>query len=133
MEFEDILTKVGEDGLFQTLYTFLFLVPVAIITPWLTMTTIFLVSTPKHLCSGSDLVANFTRVQIRSLLSNGSFTHDQKCFLNETGPTKCSEWIFDDSNYRETFVTKVSGFGSVFSMEIRRFPEFSDQIPLSST
>lgn len=109
MEFEDILIKVGEDGLFQKLYTFLFLAPVAIITPWLTMTTIFLVSTPKHICLNSHLIANLTDNQRHSFISNSSITDKQKCFSdNHLNTSKCADWLFDQSNYQETFVTKVS-------------------------
>ncbi|XP_074600977.1 beta-alanine transporter-like isoform X2 [Brevipalpus obovatus] len=107
MEFEDILSLLGEDGPFQKVFTFCFLVPVAFITPWLMMTTIFLVSSPKHICSNNVLLKNINRSQIGAYFANKSFSENDSCFINaQDGSRKeCDSWIFDQSNYQETFVT----------------------------
>ncbi|XP_015792307.1 organic cation transporter 1 [Tetranychus urticae] len=113
MEFEDILVKVGEYGRYQQFFVYFFLVPAAFITPWLSMTTIFMVSSPNHVCTHYVDSRNYTDIQLDSLFASSNFTDNDKCFTSvNTSATsltnKCDKWIFDKTNYHETFVTHNS-------------------------
>lgn len=134
MDFEDILSSVGDFGRFQSILVYLIFVPISTLVPFFEMANIFFVSSPDHWCHVSQLV-NHSMVDQKRLISPvfmkaGDLTYD-KCNMydidynvvannfhlyNDTignitdyGIKSCDNgWQFDKTYYDNTAVTHVS-------------------------
>ncbi|XP_054162178.1 carcinine transporter-like [Oppia nitens] len=120
MNFEDILTEVGEFGYYQKRTAVLYLAASALLLPFYAITAIFMISTPKHWCNVNQL-ANRTIDEQISLISPavidpyyGTETHDS-----------CNMYDID-YNYFVTNEANISTYKSAMNISVLPVKPCSD-------
>uniref|UniRef100_A0A2L2YNP7 Organic cation transporter 1 n=1 Tax=Parasteatoda tepidariorum TaxID=114398 RepID=A0A2L2YNP7_PARTP len=121
MDFEDILLDVGDYGKYQQSLIRYFLIPAALLLPWVSMNIFFMVSVPDHWCNVPELVSsNLSISDQRSLISppgdkchmyNLNFTDflDNGSYVipENTTTSPCNQgWQYDNTNWDTTASTK---------------------------
>lgn len=125
MDFEDVLTQVGDFGKFQSVLVYLFLIPTSALN--IIYDYMFMLTTPEHYCRVLNISLEEQKHVIRPMtIEQGLPTYD-KCrmfdlnydlylnttnfSLNDTSVLKIKEcqngWIYETDVFKETATTVV--------------------------
>jgi len=111
MDFEDLLIKISGNERYQFYYIWFFFIPVSILTPWLTMISIFMVSTPKFICS-NNLKLNMTQDELDNFFATSNISINEQCYFKvndkfDNRLEKCTNWTYDRTHFDETYTSYV--------------------------
>ena len=124
LEFEDILTDIGDYGKYQKRLILFFLFPSVALVPWFSMTNLFLVFIPEYSCYVPELASsNLSKELQLTLLSPGNSScmrydlnyteviHSAEFTLkNDTPVIPCDQFLYDTTYYEETAASKVGTY-----------------------
>lgn len=122
LEFEDILTEVGDSGKYQKRLMIFFLLPSVALVPWFSMNNLFMIFLPDHWCYVPEVANSNLSIELqRSIVSPDSSTcmrydvnYTERLttgdfdFTNNTPLIACDQWVYDTTYYEETAASKVS-------------------------
>lgn len=120
LEFEDILSEVGDYGKYQKRLMLFFLFPSVALLPWFSMNNLFLIFVPDHWCYVPEVAASNLSLELqRSIVS----PNDSTCMRYDMNYTDviasgdfgsrngsplvaCDRWLYDTTFYEETAASK---------------------------
>lgn len=124
LEFEDILTDIGDNGKYQNRLLLFFLFPSVALLPWFSMNNLFIVFIPQHSCYVPEVANSNLSLELqRAVVSPGNSTcmrYDLNftnvinsgdfSFKNDTPVVPCERFVYDTTFYEETAASKVRYF-----------------------
>lgn len=124
LEFEDILTDIGDYGKYQKRLILFFLFPSIALVPWFSMNNLFFVFIPEHSCFVPELANSNLSVELQQTLlspSNSScmrydlnyteaISSGEFSLKNDTPVVPCGRFLYDTTFYEETAASKVGAF-----------------------
>lgn len=132
MDFEDVVGRLDGTGKFQKWLLWTFLLPAVTVSPFVSMSIIFMISTPEHFCVVPRLDAlelndsqathlgqlltsedqcSFRPPQMLNLTRAATLQDNHgnlSLFVNDSLHMQpCSKFAYDETDYEETASTKV--------------------------
>lgn len=122
LEFEDVLSEVGDYGKYQKRLMLFFLFPSVAFLPWFSMYNLLIIFPPDHKCYVPEVANSNLSFEVQQsiispqnstcerydlnfteVIESGNFNID-----NNTARVSCNHFAYDTTFYEETAASKVS-------------------------